>query len=79
MAEALWKEQLNLERQQQPLRGQEEWVHQGHRASLSLPEERAIRRIVRYEATTQRELHRSIRELRYLRKMGGLSGRKGKN
>jgi len=57
-------EQERLEREAQERAHHEKQRRDGHPASLSLPQEAALRRLGRYEAGIQRQLYRTIRELR---------------
>ena len=66
--DALEQERFQLERHLESTEMEEARQQQGRLASMSLPPEAARQRILRYEASIERELHRTIRQLRQLRR-----------
>ena len=71
--EHLELEQVKLERRRADREWNERLEQESYLASLSLPSKDAAQRILRYEATIERELHRTIKQLARLQR-----ARKGK-
>ncbi len=60
----LEEEQARLQQLLPEVEQREQMQREGHLARLSLPDKQAVERVVRYETNVERQLHRTLRELR---------------
>ncbi len=77
LVDALEQEQIKLQRQRADRQWNERLEQESHVAALSVPSKDAAQTILRYEATIQRELHRTIQQLTRLQRLR--KGKKGGN
>jgi len=64
LLQTLDEKQARLQQLLPKVRQREKMQREGHLARLSLPDKQAVERVVRYEANLERQLHRTLRELR---------------
>ncbi len=77
LLQILEEKQARLKQLLPEVQQREEMQRQSYLARLSLPDRRAVERVVRYESNLERQLHRSLRELRRMQAERRKRGKKG--